>query len=51
MLRVLVQDQAVLPQPVWNGLVAMINTNTIVENAIGIMFLATSHEIPLEMPV
>ena len=51
MLRVLVQDEAILPQPVWNGLVAMINTNTVVQNAIGIMFLATSHEIPVEMPV
>lgn len=47
MLRVLQQDQATLPQPVWNGLMAMINTNTLVKNAIAIMFLAGSHEIPV----
>jgi len=47
MLRLMQADNATLPPQIWNGLVSMINTNTVVSVAINTMRYATAHEIPI----
>jgi len=47
MLRLLQLDNATLPPQIWNGLVSMINTNTVAAVAINTMRYATAHEIPM----
>lgn len=47
MLRVLREDNTGLPPKIWNGLVALVNTNTTVAAAIEIMRHASAHDVPL----
>ena len=47
MLRVLNDDHAELPPQIWPAMAGMINSNTQVSGAVGIMLHAAAHEKPI----